>query len=407
MRLLYVTSNFPFPLTAGHLRYFHFMRALSARHEITLLSLTGPTFRPEHLRALDGIAARVRTFPRGDERAPIARALKEDVRLFWGIDPGMRRLRDAVAEEAVAGRVQACVLCGKRVLPAAKSLRGIPLVVDVCDAESVRVEARMRHARARELPRLALGLALLRAMERAVERRADRLLFASPRDRDAIVQPEDPRAVLLPNGVDAGYWHRRTPKRGGSTIVFTGAMDYRPNRDAAVRLAREILPIVRRDVPEARLLLVGRDPSPEVVFAGVQPGVTVTGLVDDVRPFLDAATVFAAPLRYASGIQNKVLEAMAMELPVVCSTVAAEGLFTKDRSAPPLETADASEDVAAALVRRLKEEGRAPVAEARHFVERHFSWETHSRNLEVVLEQVVGERLAQGDIGAPAGLSRP
>ena len=164
MRLLYVTSNFPFPLMAGHLRYFHFMRELSARHEITLLSLTGRAFRPEHLRGLDGIAAQVRTFPRDDERAPLGRFLKEDVRLFWGIDSGMRRLRGAVCEEVDAGRADVCVLCGKRVFAAARTLRGIPLVADVCDAESVRVEARMGHARPRELPRLALGRALLRAM---------------------------------------------------------------------------------------------------------------------------------------------------------------------------------------------------------------------------------------------------
>ena len=404
MNLLYLTSNFPFPLMAGHLRYFHFMRELSARHSVTLLSLTGPDFRPEHVHALDGIAARVRTFPKGDGRGILGRLVKEDVRLFHAIEPAMRHLREAALAEAAAGRVDACVLCGKRVLPAARPLQGIPLVADVCDAESVRVEARMRHARRAELPRLALGWALLRSMERAVERRADRLLFASPRDRDAVVRPDDPRGVLLPNGVDAEYWKRRTPRRGRSSIVFPGAMHYRPNADAALRLAREVLPLVRREVPEAQLALVGRDPSLELLAVGREMGATVTGLVDDVRPFLEEATVFAAPLRYASGIQNKVLEAMAMELPVVASTAAAEGLFTEDGTAPPMEIADRTEEIAAVIIRSLKDEGRAPVAEARLFVERHFSWRTHALRLEAVLEEAIAERSTSRG-AASAGVS--
>jgi glycosyltransferase involved in cell wall biosynthesis len=229
-------------------------------------------------------------------------------------------------------------------------------------------------------------------MESAVERRVDRMLFASPRDRDAVVRPNDPRAAIVPNGVDAEYWRRRTSERGRATVAFTGAMHYRPNADAALRLVREVLPLVRREVPGARLLLVGRDPAEELRAAARDPGVVVTGLVEDVRPFLEEATVFAAPLRYASGIQNKILEAMAMEIPVVASSAAAAGLCTDTGEAPPLEIADDPADVAAAIVRLLKEEGRAPAAESRRFVERHFSWRTHARRVEAVLESAVAER---------------
>ena len=388
MHLLYLTSNLPFPLMAGHLRYYHFMRELAARHSITLLSLTGADFRPEHARAFDGIAT-VRTFPRADEAHLLGRVFKEDVRLFWAIEPAMRALREAAREEAAARRVDACVICGKRVLAAALALRGIPLVADVCDAESLRVEARLRHARLFDRPRLLAGRELLRRMERAVARRADRLLFAAPRDRDAVVRPTDPRAVILPNGVDAQWWHRRTAERGPGTLVFTGAMHYRPNADAALRLVRDILPRVRRRVPDARLLIVGRNPSAELLAAGRQPGVTVTGLVEDVRPFLEEATVFVAPLRWASGIQNKVLEAMAMELPVVTSSAAADGLFAADGERPPIDVVDDDDGLAAAAVRRLEENDRTPVAEVRRFVERHFSWRTHGLRLERVLQDAV------------------
>jgi glycosyltransferase involved in cell wall biosynthesis len=386
MRILYLTSNFPFPLMAGHLRYYHFMRELSRRHSITLYSLTSKTFLPEHVRAFDGIAQEVRTFSRQDERAPFGKLLKEDVRLFYGIEPAMRELRAAVLELARADGCDAVVLCGKRVLAAAKPLRGIPIVADICDAESVRVRMRIRHARPQELPRLAMGWALLHSMEQAVARRADRMLFASPRDRDAVVAKDDARAAIVPNGVDSEYWRRRTRERGRATILFTGAMHYRPNADAALLLAQEIFPLVRRQIPDARLVLVGREPSEDVRACANSPGIEVTGLVDDVRPFLETATVFAAPLRFASGIQNKVLEAMAMEIPVVATPAAADGLYAEGGQKPPLVVADEPAEIAQALVQRIQEEGRAPFEEARRFVEQHFSWRTHARRVESILE---------------------
>jgi len=386
VRILYLTSNFPFPLMAGHLRYYHFMRELSRRHSITLLSLTSKSFQPEHAEAFKGIAERVITFPRLDERSPFGKLLKEDLRLFYGVDPAMRKLRSAAAALVDSGEIDAAVLCGKRVLAAAKPLYGIPIVADICDAESIRVRMRIRHARPPELPRLALGWALLHSMEQAVARRADRMLFASPRDRDAVVRKDDRRAAIVPNGVDAEYWRRKNPLRGRATILFTGAMHYRPNADAALLLAREIFPLVQREIPEARLLLVGRDPSEELLAAGNSPGVVVTGLVEDVRPYLEEATVFAAPLRFASGIQNKVLEAMAMELPVVATSAAADGLYAEGGEKPPLAVADDPAQIARALVERIQEESRAPDEEARRFVERHFSWATHARRVESILE---------------------
>jgi glycosyltransferase involved in cell wall biosynthesis len=388
MRILFLTSNLPYPLMAGHLRYFHFMRELSERHDITLLSLTGKSFEPEHVRAFAGIAERVSTFPRCDEKAPLGRFLKEDVRLFYNIEPAMRRLRAAAEELARARRVDVAVLCGKRVLAAARPLR-IPLVADVCDAESVRVRARMRCARPLELPRLALGWSLLHSMEQAVSRRVDRMLFASPRDRDAVVDRHDARAAVVPNGVDSEYWKRQSGERGRATIVFTGAMHYRPNADAALLLAREVFPLVRRKVPDARLFLVGRDPSDELKAAADPPSIIVTGLVEDVRPYLEEATVFVAPLRFASGIQNKILEAMSMELPVITMPAAADGLEAGGTSPAALTVRNSVEEIAEAVVRALQEESRAPSEEARHHVLRHFSWRTHAQSVEAVLQSAV------------------
>lgn len=395
MRILFLTSGFPYPLLAGHLRYFHFMKHLAQHHEVTLFSLAAADHKPEHRQAMEREVARVETFARRDKEHPIGRFVKEDFRLWWKIEPGVRELRAAVAAEVAKGNVDVIVISGKRVYPAVAGT-DVPLVADICDAESERFRLRLKHATGRERWRVQLGYRTLRMMEETVAAAADRSLFASPRDRDALMKPDDPRGVIVPNGVDTAFWQRKGGGRGGRhTIVFTGAMHYRPNADAAIWLARKIFPRVRETVPDARLFVVGRDPSAELLACArdVQ-GAQVTGFVDDVRPYLEDASLFVAPLRYASGIQNKVLEAMAMELPVVTSPAAAAGLYTADGSAAPLTVADSEDAFVDSVRQRLLAEGDGGTrsAEARRFVEAHFSWATHGGTLERVLGDVVAGR---------------
>ena len=218
---------------------------------------------------------------------------------------------------------------------------------------------------------------------------AAHLLFASVRDRDALVGRSS-RATVVPNGVDTGFWRRVAPERGANTIAFTGAMDYPPNTDAALYLAETILPLVQRTIPDARALIVGRDPPPRLERAGQLPGVTVTGFVDDVRPYLEQATVFAAPLRFGAGIQNKVLEALAMELPVVASPLAADGLRTEDGQTPPAQVAGSAQEFADLIVRALHERASdpAPDTAARRYVETHFVWRRSGEKLDQVLGSV-------------------
>jgi glycosyltransferase involved in cell wall biosynthesis len=175
-------------------------------------------------------------------------------------------------------------------------------------------------------------------------------------------------------------------------VVFTGNLRYAPNADAALHLATQIFPLVHKAVPNAELLLVGRDPLPELREAAQRcEGITVTGFVDDVRPYLERAALFAAPLRFGAGIQNKVLEALAMELPVVASRVAAEGLHTVDGQRPPVEIASQPNDFVRAIVTLLAR-GAAPATEGRAYVERNFSWERSGDLVEQALAAAAGSR---------------
>jgi glycosyltransferase involved in cell wall biosynthesis len=238
----------------------------------------------------------------------------------------------------------------------------------------------VRARRPGRLPLLAVDLAQVRRVERRLVASAGRLLFASARDRDDVLPadavPARQKAVVVPNGVDASYW-ARTTTRLGDAIVFTGAMDYAPNEDAALHLVHDVLPLVRRDVPDAALVLAGRDPGPRLrAAASATPGVVVTGFVDDLRPHLEAAAVYAAPLRQGAGIQNTVLEAMAMAVPVVASPIAADGVRPEGSGAAPVTVADGPAATAAELVAALRRAaaGAPPDAAARDHVLAHFSW---------------------------------
>jgi sugar transferase (PEP-CTERM/EpsH1 system associated) len=186
------------------------------------------------------------------------------------------------------------------------------------------------------------------------------------------------RIVALPNGVDSDYFspaHRydRPPELTGTAIVFTGAMDYWPNADAAVYFARSILPRVREVIADARFFVVGANPTDEVRALTGDDGIVVTGRVPDVRPYIAHAAVVVAPLRIARGVQNKVLEGMAMAKPVVVSPQAAIGIAAE--SGRELIVAD-DEDAFVDAIRSIVSGGVAATigTDARARVVKDYSW---------------------------------
>jgi glycosyltransferase involved in cell wall biosynthesis len=395
MRLLYVTADLPWPLTSGYLRHYHFIRALSERHEITLLSLRGPDHEPADIEALRPYVQSIVTEPsaRGPRSLPVK--VVDRVRMLMaGGDVAAARLGAAGATIAAERPFDALLLSGKRTMPVLDGLPPMPLVADLCDATSSRIRRQMRHASVSNLPALAIEYLEVRRVERALMHRARHALFASARDREALVgrngegQRGLAEASVVPNGVDLDVWRREGRTLGRDEIVLTGAMDYPANMDAAEQLVEAILPRVRAELPDARVSIVGRDPAPSVRALADRPGVTVTGFVDDVRPYLERAAVFAAPIRYGAGIQNKVLEALAMEVPVVASPLAAEGLRTERGNLPPVDVARDADGMAALIVARLRlaAEGASAEPALRAYVAEHFDWGRNAARLGEILE---------------------
>jgi len=394
MHLLYVTSGFPYPLTSGYLRHYFLLKALSQRHAITLLSLVGARYLPEHAAAMSPFTERVLTFTSANKSGTLER--KAQGRL-WALANGTRgnravqRMSAAIARLTEEERFEAVLFSGKDTYPALAGVNGLPVIVDMCDATSIRIRGGLRYTSLLRLPLLLCDYERVRRAERQLFRRAAHLLFGSVRDREAVLGPAAKHASVMPNGVDTDFWRRSSHERGAETVVFTGAMGYPPNTDAALYLIEDIMPLVRRAVPGAQALIVGRDPPPRLRDAGRRPGVTVTGFVDDMRPYLERATVFAAPLRFGAGIQNKLLEAMAMGVPVVASPLAAEGLRTEAGERPPVQVAQDAQQFAELITEHLAgwSSQPAPDAKARRFILDHFVWERSGAKLEQVLQTVV------------------
>lgn len=175
---------------------------------------------------------------------------------------------------------------------------------------------------------------VLGAYEAEVARRVDASLFVSEAEAALFRKQSElgaDRVRAVENGIDTDRFDPAIPLDAvgageGPLAVFTGQMDYRPNVDAVRWFATDILPLIRQRHSQARFAIVGRAPTDEVRALAVLPGVTVTGEVPDVRPWLSAAEAVVAPLLLARGVQNKLLEAMAMARPVVASAAAAEGI---------------------------------------------------------------------------------
>jgi polysaccharide biosynthesis protein PslH len=391
MRILYITNGFPWPLTSGFLRHYHFVRRLAPRHEVTLLSIVGGDFRQEHIEGLEPYTSAIQTFrSTGRSRSPWRKATRRlaDWTFAGGAEAAGRNLATAVDALVRERPPDVVFLSGRRTDPVLDRIRGLPLVVDMCDATSSRLVGGLPYAAPTRRPLLRVELARVRAVEKKLMRAGDRLLFASQRDLELLADgASSSRCVVVPNGVELDYWSRRTDELGSNEVVFSGAMHYPPNADAAGFLIDRIMPRVWEREPNVRLTVVGRDPGADLVRRGADPRVTVTGFVEDVRPHLESAAVYAAPLRFAAGIQNKLLEAMAMELPIVTSGVAAAGLRTAERDDPPVTIADEPDDVAAAILEALARTraDRRPIAEARRYVAEHFDWDRAADDLDQAL----------------------
>ncbi len=385
--ILYLVHRLPYPPNKGDkVRSYHLLRHLQKRHRVFLGTFVDHPDDEAQVATLAGLCPDLhveRLNPSLAKLKSLSGLLQgEALSLAFYRSSGMQRW---VREVAAAQPLQACVVFSSAMAQYAQPLLpGVPMLVDFVDVDSAKWTAYVSQHRwpmswvyARE------GRELL-AYERAVTAQSQQAFFVTPNEVALFTQaaPEcRAKVASLCNGVDAEFFAPDpalpSPFAGSTrAIVFTGAMDYWPNVDAAVWFATEVLPALRQRQPDLTFYIVGRDPAPKVLALACAH-VVVTRTVPEVRPYLQHAAVVVAPLRVARGIQNKILEAMAMAQPVVTVSSCAEAIgASRDEG---LIRADTTEDFANVVENMMAapSTGRYLGEQARRHVLEHFSWDAH------------------------------
>jgi sugar transferase (PEP-CTERM/EpsH1 system associated) len=391
--LLYLVHRIPYPPNKGDkIRSFHVLGALASRYRVHLGTFIDAPEDRQHAQALQRYCASWFAAP---------------------IDPFWRRIRSLQGllsgkplTEAFYRHGPLAAWCGRvlreqrieRIVAFSSSMAQFALdlpaparrVMDFCDIDSEKWRQYASHRRGPSAWIYRREAQQLERLERDIARQFDVSVFVSEREAEAFraIAPESAdRIRAIRNGVDLEYFDPATaqvrpPGCEQPYVVFTGAMDYWANVEGVTWFADEVWPAVLAAMPDARFVIVGSRPAPAVLRLAAQRGVTVTGSVPDTRPYLAYAHAAVTPLRVARGVQNKVLEAMAMERVIVTSSAAVQGIDEQ----PPQDVlvADDATEFAQHVMTALRAPARRSTSN-RHYVTDRFHW---SRSLDTFLQLI-------------------
>ncbi len=390
MRILFLTPQFPDPPHKGTtLRNYNLITGLAAQHEIDLLSFAETT---PAMSALGQLCRRVTTV--SIPHRPNWRRALDTVVSPWpdmGLRLWSRSFQQQLAKWMHDGRYDVLQVEGlelaRYILTLARpagTREHLPLIVfDDHNAEYL-LQQRMAEAEIAAhgwnagAVYSSVQWRKLHRFERRVCGCADRVVCVSMADAAAIRQLDPAsRICVIPNGVDTIFYQREKVvplALPPPVLVFTGTMDFRPNVDAVLWFSQEVLPLIKQQQPAVRVYIVGQRPHARLDGLRADPAITITGAVDDTRPYIAAATVYLVPLRMGGGTRLKVLEALSLQAPVVSTTLGAEGFGLKNGQ--ELVLADEPAEFARAIVELIQDRGRAQAlgAAGRAFAVQHYDW---------------------------------
>ncbi len=403
MRVLFVTPYVP---SCIRVRPFHFIQFLAASHEISLVSLVCDRYEEELVGKVAQYCASVELvrLPKWQAYANCLCALPSlmPLRVAYYQSPAfIERVLWVIRKRKIE------VVHGEliKVMPALRAVLArerIPVLYDSVDCISSYLEQQWRST-CNPLHK-AFVYTELRKMRRYEMRSLpalDQVVITSPYDRECLIKLGDngEHIQVVPNGVDTAYFAPLPISRERDSLVFCAKMDYYPNVQAMLNFSREVLPLVWKVRPQVRLTIVGNKPPQAVRELRSDPRITVTGFVPDIRPYLSRASVALAPLLVAAGIQNKVLEALAMETPVVATPGSCRSLQVQHER--HLLIAEGGQAYANAILRLLEDPSLALslATEGRRYVEQHYSWEAATTLLSKLYQQIHQTLQAQNIAG--------
>ncbi len=399
--ILVISHRFPYPPDRGEkIRLWHILGHLAQSYRVFMGCLVDDARDWGHVAQVEAFCAELGCFGidkrrqklRAVARLRVGRPLMLD---YYGHPALARWIAGVVAREAI----DLVYIYSTAMAPYAMQLSVPTRILDMVDADSEKWADYARQASWPASLVWAREARTLLAYERRAAIGCARTLLVTKAECRRFIElaPETcDRVTPLENGVDLAFFDPSAAPFAdpypdeGPWLTLVGNMDYWPNADAAAWFVQHVLPLLRRRKRPPRLAIVGANPGRQVQLLAEQPGVLVTGRVEDVRPYLAHAAVVVAPLRIARGIQNKVLEGMAMARPVVASPQAYEGIAAEPGR--DLLVAGGPEAMARLVAEVL--DGRHPALghAARQAVERAYSWPTQLARLDAILAAAVGRR---------------
>jgi len=386
-KLLYLVHRIPYPPNKGDkIRSFHWLKGLSAQYEIYLGTFIDDENDWQYVNQLDGYCKAVHI----EKLAPSRAKIKSLTGLLSG-EPltipyyASKKMQQWVSETIKKESITDVLVFSSSMAQFVdhQQFNNCHRVIDFVDMDS---DKWMQYAEKKQWPMSWVYQREAKTLfeyEKAVARKFNNSLFVSNKESDFFSTKLNDDAVQVDyvnNGVDTAYFaHDKNLAnpfgKNDKVIVFTGAMDYWANVDAVKWFASEVFPAVSKQLPTARFVIVGSKPAQEVLSLQTLDGITVTGFVDDVRPYIQYANVAIAPMRIARGIQNKVLEAMSMGKVVIASAQGLEGINAE--VGKDLMLATARQQWIDQVVTLINQADELMEKNARECVLKHYSWHSN------------------------------
>lgn len=389
MKIFVLLSRFPYPLEKGDkLRAYHQIKQLSKNHQIVLCALSVKKVTNEDFTELKKFC----------EEIHILRLSK--LQIFFSLFVGLIFTRYPLQVayfynksihkkiKKIIDRIQPdhiyCQLI--RVSEYVKQVNGIPKTLDYMDALSSGMKRRLQTTKFYMRPFLDIEALRLKRYEHFIFKHFDNRTIISEQDRKLIVNAKNEEIEVIPNGVNFNYFYPKTEVKKDCDILFTGNMSYPPNVVGVLYIVNKILPIIHLKMPNCRLIVAGANPHPSIKTLASEK-VMITGWVDDIREYYWKSRVMLAPMQIGSGLQNKLLEALAMRVACVTSELANNALDAKENQ--EILIGHSAEDYAEKVIQLLQDQSFADkIAEnGYHFVKKNYDWAKNCQKLEQVLKK--------------------
>ncbi|MBD3386062.1 glycosyltransferase [candidate division KSB1 bacterium] len=389
LTLLYVLFHFQHPDVPGSSRHYYLIRELAKKHDITLLSFVKtkvPTHALQEMKKMTTALYLYKTPVTSESKLGIKAPLLFKITKVLAKKHTLKEMKKSIHQLVATGQYDALLFHGINIYPVIKQVRDIPIVADVCDATAHLLRHQLAFTAPSDLMTIVYRYLNIRSYEKRLFKQSPYLAFITNRDGYRATGSTDSFSVV-PNGVDTLYWKRKSKPLAVPHLIFMGVMDYGPNEDAILYFSRQVLPLIKKQIPNIRVTIVGKNPSKAITALDEKEHIHITGYVKDVRPYLEKAGIFIAPLRFAAGQQNKVLQAMSMELPVITFSPVREGLVVRKNENPPLLLAKTAQDFAGKVFEVLDNEKQYKHLSVmgRRFVEKNFTWQSSAQQWEAFI----------------------